>query len=223
MLIILTGNSIVTICAGKSDLFDQVSSEFKAAEKKDGFIAGILYSIFRRKITDYDEVVRVLEQRETVMEEIPVGTARPSFLEDIFYFKKEIQKLHGNLWHFTRVIKAIKNNKVQLGDSKEAYLPLFSILYDESTYLFETSENVRNNLLSLIELHINTVSVGLNRVMRILAVITVLGLVPNIISGLLGENLIDSPYSITISETFFLEISIMLLALYAFYRRGWLR
>ncbi len=121
------------------------------------------------------------------------------------------------------MLKDIRSGKVPPGGLKEGYLPLFGILYDESTYLFETSENVRDNLISLIDLHINTVSVGLNRVMKILAVITSLGLIPTIINGLFGENLIDSPYSVRISEVFFLELSIMLLAAYAFYRRGWLR
>jgi Mg2+ and Co2+ transporter CorA len=222
MLIILADNYIATISAGKSELFDQVSGEGPVMEKEE-FIISILYSIFRMKIMDYDDVVRLLEQRAIAMEELPASLVRSSFLEDTFYFKKEIQKIHGNLWHFTQVLKAIRSNKVPLGGLKEKYLPLFSILYDESIYLFETSENVRDNLISLIELHINTVSVGLNRVMRILAVITSLGLIPSIISGLFGDNLVDSPYSVTISEIFFLEVSIMLLAAYAFYRCGWLR
>jgi Mg2+ and Co2+ transporter CorA len=179
--------------------------------------------IFRRKIIDYDEVVRLLEQRAIAMEEIPVGKVPPSFLEDTFHFKKEIQKIHGNLWHFTQVIKTISSGKVLIGGLKDGYLPLFGILYDESIYLFETSENVRDNLISLIEFHINTVSVGLNKVMRILAVITSIGLIPSIISGLFGVNLVDSPYPVSIMEVFFLELSMMLLAAYAFYRRGWLK
>jgi Mg2+ and Co2+ transporter CorA len=223
MLIILADNYIATISAGKSELFDQVSGDDSVKEIKEEFIPSILYSIFRRNIRDYDEVVRLLEHRAIAMEELPAGTARPSFLEETFYFKKEVQKIHGDLWHFTRVLKAIRSGKAQPGGLKEEFLPLFNILYDESIYLYETSENVRNDLISLIELHINTVSVGLNRVMRILAVITSLGLIPSIINGLFGENLTDSPYSITITEIFFLEVSIMLLASYAFYRRGWLR
>ena len=223
MLIILADNYIVTISAGKSELFDLVSSDSSIKEKKEEFIPGILYAIFRSNISDYDEIVRLLEHRAIAMEELPAGMSHPSFLEATFYFKKEVQKIHGDLWHFTQVLKAIRSGKVPLGPLKEEYLSLFGILYDESTYLFETSENVRGNLISLIELHINTVSVGLNRVMRILAVITSIGLIPSIINGLFGENLTDSPYSVTITEIFFLEISIMLLAAYAFYRRGWLR
>jgi magnesium transporter len=223
MLIILADNYIATISAGKSELFDQVSGDGSVKEKKEEFIPSILYSIFRRNIMDYDEVVRLLEHRSIALEELPAGMARPSFLEETFYFKKEVQKIHRDLWHFTRVLKAIRSWKVQPGGLKEEFLSLFNILYDESTYLYETSENVRGNLISLIELHINTISVGLNRVMRILAVITSIGLIPSIINGLFGENLIDSPYSMTITEIFFLEVSIMLLAAYAFYRRGWLR
>ncbi|VVB90344.1 Cobalt/magnesium transport protein CorA [uncultured archaeon] len=222
MLIILADNYIATISADKSEIFDQVISDGPVMEKEE-FIVSILYSIFRRKITDYDEIVRLFEQRVIAMEELPAGLARPSFLGDTFYFKKDIQIIHSNLWHFTQVLKAVRSSKIPAGGLKESYLPLFGILYDESTYLFETSENVRDNLISLIDLHINTVSVGLNKVMRILAVITSLGLIPSIISGLFGVNLIDSPYPVRISEVFFLELSIMLLAAYAFYRRGWLR
>jgi magnesium transporter len=223
MLIILADNYIATISAGKSLLFDQVCGDGSIKEIKEEFISSIMYAIFRRNITDYDDVVRHLEHRAITMEELPAGMARPAFLEETFYFKKEVQKIHGDLWHFTQVLKAISSGKVQPVGLKEEFLPLFNILYDESTYLYETSENVRDDLISLIELHINTTSVGLNRVMRILAVITSIGLIPSIINGLFGENLIDSPYSMTISEIFFLEVSIMLLAAYAFYRHGWLR
>ncbi len=223
MLIILDDNHIATISAGKSDLFDQVSIDGSIRENKEEFIPGILYAIFRKNMTDYDEVVRLLEHRAIAMEERPAGMINPSFLEETFYFKKEIHNIHSDLWHFTQVVKALRSGKVPHGGLKEEFLPLFNILYDESTYLYETSENVRDDLVSLIDLHINTVSVGLNRVMRILAVITSLGLIPSIINGLLGENLTDSPYAMTITEIFFLETSIMLLAAYAFYRHGWLR
>lgn len=182
-----------------------------------------MYSILKRKVRDYEDIVRCLEQKTTALEDLPVGKARPSFLEDTFYLKKEIQKIHSNLWHFKQVLDAMKTRKVALHGLNDEHLSLFDILYDESVYLFETSENIKDNLISLIELHINTVSFGLNKVMRLLAVITSLALIPSIISGLLGENLIDSPYNVSIYEIFFLVISLMTLAVYAFYRHDWLK
>ncbi|MGB8216875.1 MAG: CorA family divalent cation transporter [Candidatus Methanoperedens sp.] len=219
MLISWANNYIVTISSEKSELFDVVRDGL--AVKDDDFIVRILYSIFSRKISDYEEIVRSMEQNITAMEELPVGQIHP-FLENSFYFKKEIQKIHSNLLHFKQVLGIIRTRKILPG-LRDEYHSLFGILFDESVYLSETSENIRDNLFSLIDLRINTVSVGLNRVMRILAVITSLGLIPSIISGLFGQNLLDSPYHVRLPEVFFLEIFIMSLTAYAFYRRGWLR
>jgi Mg2+ and Co2+ transporter CorA len=219
MLISWANNYIVTISNDKSELFDQISDGL--AVKNEDFIVAILYSIFNRKVSDYEEIVRLMEQNITALEELPVGQMHP-FLESSFYFKKEIQKVHSNLLHFKQVLGAIRTRKILPG-LKDEYNSLFGILQDESVYLSETSDNIRDNLISLIDLRINTVSVGLSRVMRILAVITSLGLIPAIISELLGENLIDSPYPVRLPEVLFLELFIMSLTAYAFYRRGWLR
>jgi Mg2+ and Co2+ transporter CorA len=219
MLISWAGNYIVTISNDKSELFDQICDGL--AVKDDDFIVRILYSIFSRKINDYEEIVRLMEQNITAMEELPVGQMHP-FLENSFHFKKEIQNFHSNLLHFKQVLGIIRTRKILPG-LRDEYHSLFGILHDESVYLSETSENIRDNLFSLIDLRINTVSVQLSRVMRILAVITSLGLIPSIISGLFGQNLIDSPYPVRLSEIFFLELFIMSLTAYAFYRRGWLR
>ncbi|VVB97477.1 Cobalt/magnesium transport protein CorA [uncultured archaeon] len=219
ILITWANNYIVTISSEKSELFDLISDGLEV--KDEDFFARILYSIFSRKINDYEEIVRSMEQNITALEELPVGQMHP-FLERSFFFKKEIQKIHSNLLHFKQLVGTIRTRKILPG-MKDEYPSLFGILYDESVYLSETADTIRNNLISLIDLRINTVSVGLSRVMRILAVITSLGLIPSIISGLFGENLIDSPYQVRLSEIFFLELSMMLLTAYAFYRRGWLR
>ncbi len=219
MLITWADNYILTISGDKSELFDLIADGL--AVKNEDFIIRILYLIFSRKINDYEEIIRSLEQNITVLEELPVRQMQP-FFERSFYFKKEIQKIHSNLLHFKQVLGSISKRKI-LPSFKDEYPSLFDILFDESVYLSETSDTIRDNLISLIDLRINTVSVGLSRVMRILAVITSIGLIPSIISGLLGENLIDSPYPVRLPEVFFLTLSIMILIAYAFYRRGWLR
>lgn len=89
--------------------------------------------------------------------------------------------------------------------------------------MYETAQNIRESLISLIELHINTVSYDMNRVMKVLAVITCLGLVPTVIGGLLGVNLIDVPYPLRISDIVFMIFSLMLMGVYTFYKMGWLR
>jgi Mg2+ and Co2+ transporter CorA len=222
LLIVCANTYIATICTGKSELFDQVINEGLPL-KGEEFIIRVLYGIFKRKIKDYEAIVHALEEKTAALEDLPVGKTTPLFLDETFHLKKEIQKIHNNLWHFKQVLGYTKAKKVALRGITEEHLNLFDILYDESAYMFETSQNVKDSLISLIELHINTVSFEMNKVMRVLAVITCLALIPTIIGGLLGENLIDNPYPVTIFEIFFLVISLMLLGGYAFYRRGWLR
>ncbi|HEY9247262.1 MAG TPA: CorA family divalent cation transporter, partial [Candidatus Methanoperedens sp.] len=218
ILLTWANNYILTISNEKSDFFDLISNTMPV---KEDFIIKILYSIFSKKISDYEDILRSMEQNMAALEELPVGRMHP-FLERSFFLKKEILKIHSNLLHFKQVLGAIRTKKILPGLNDE-YFSLFGILFDESVFLSETSNTIRDNLISLIDLRINTESVGLSRVMKILAVITSIGLIPSIISGLFGENLMDSPYPVRLAEIFFLELSIMLLAAYAFYSRGWLR
>ncbi len=69
----------------------------------------------------------------------------------------------------------------------------------------------------------NTNMYSMTRVMRVLAVLTCLALIPSTIGGLLGENLIDAPFNITMPEVGLITIGLMLIALYSFYKMGWLR
>jgi len=184
----------------------------------------VVFSVLRRKIREYEEIVQALEHATAKLEEEPVGRTRKEFLEEAFQLKKDMHKALYNLWHFRQVLDSIRNRPAAgAGESNEEVRGLLGELYQEAQYLYETLENVKDSVMSLIELHINTVSLDMNRVMRVLAVITALSLIPAIIGGLLGQNLVDQPYQVTIYEIFFVVFSLMLLGLYAFWRKGWLR
>jgi magnesium transporter len=221
MLVIYADKKIFTISTGKSDLFDRARKE---RWPMGGYLSlAALYAILRCKIRDYEEIVRAIETRTLDLEAIPVNKTYPRFLEETFQFRKDIQKTVNNLWHFKQVLEYAKLNRVALKGFKEEHLAYLDILQGETDYMYETAQNIRESLHSLIDLHINTVSYDINRVMKILAVITCLGLIPAIIGGLLGVNLIDEPYHMTIQEVFFLVFSLMVLGSYAFYKLGWLR
>jgi Mg2+ and Co2+ transporter CorA len=63
----------------------------------------------------------------------------------------------------------------------------------------------------------------MNRVMRVLAVVSVLGLIPSVIGGLFGMNLSDTPWPFTLPQVAFAVIFGMVLCLYLFFVKGWLR
>jgi Mg2+ and Co2+ transporter CorA len=59
--------------------------------------------------------------------------------------------------------------------------------------------------------------------MRVLAVVSVLGLIPSVIGGLFGMNLADNPWPFTLPQVAFSVCLGMIVALYLFFIKGWLR
>ncbi len=222
LLVICARDNVITISPGRTDLFERVVAE-GLAMPGESFNVRVLYSIFRRKLHDYAEIIRAFEHRAAALEDAHVGSIGPDFLHTTFHLKTEINRTLRNLWHLRSVLASLRAHKVSLLHIKDENLQQLAVLHDEADYLHQTMVQVRDTLVSLIELHINKVSYDTNRVMKVLAVITSLALIPTVIGGLLGENLADSPYHVTIFEIAFLVLSLMLLALYGYWRKGWLR
>ena len=176
MLIVFDEKKIITLSRGKSQIFDKISSvlsnEISNKPFKDNeFTDKILYSLLQQKLKDYSDVVQKIEEKTNEFEQIPVDEPSSKFLEKTFYFKKEILKVNSNLWHFQNVLQKlteIKNIKQFRIDNSDE----FDNLSAESGYLYKTTQNIKESLDSLIELHTNTVSYDMNRVMKVIAVIT---------------------------------------------------
>jgi Mg2+ and Co2+ transporter CorA len=227
MLVVFNEEKIITLSRGKSQIFDTIScvlsNEISKIKIKDNeFTDKVLYSLLQQKLKDYSDIVQEIEEETIKFEQIPVDETSSKFLEKTFYFKKEILKVNGNLWHFQNVllklkdIKIIEQFRIDNGDA-------FANLYAESGYLYNTIQNIKESLDSLIELHTNTVDYDMNRVMKVIAVITCLAVIPATVGGLLGVNLVEGNFSIKFTELFFIISSSMLLGIYAFYKMKWLK
>lgn len=222
LLIVCQYDRIVTICTGRSSLFDDLVKEGLAVDG-EAFAVRALYMIVKHKVQDGENIVRAFEHKTVRLEQLPVGKTPPTFLEDTFHLRKDVLMVAKNLWHLRQVLDSLRTRKVTLEGIKDEHLHLFDILYDESDYLYETADNITESLSSLRDLHINTISYEMTRVMRILAVITCLALVPSTIGGLLGENILGIPFKINLGEVALIVVSLMVLELYTFYKMGWLR
>lgn len=222
VVIICSRSFIATLSLGPFSFSDQLVEERRAL-LKESFSIQILYSILKRKIDDYKEILQKLEKIVAGLEDLPGDRKPPKFLDTTFQLKKMIQKQGYNISHFAQVLDQTVKNKVSLQGASEGSSSPFILLHSEAESLKDLCHNIRDNITSLIELQLNKVSFDLNRVMKLLAVITCLAVIPTIIGGLLGQNLKDQPYNITIDEIFFFVISIMLIGIYVFYRKGWLK
>jgi Mg2+ and Co2+ transporter CorA len=224
MLIVCSGANIVTISRECSEEFDEI---LKIASKRPDhdkhMTVTILYSIMDYIIRNYKTIVQEIERELIFLENIPKDEHPADFLETTFHLKKEVTRLSSSLHHLREVVDIITSKRVPLEGFDKGWEDLFDILLDETGYLYETTQNSKENLLSLIDLHINMTSYEMNKVMRFLAVITCLALIPTVIGGMLGMNILGIPASVQLWQVVSMTMVLMSAVAWTFYKLDWLR
>ena len=74
-----------------------------------------------------------------------------------------------SLRHLREIMTAVASGRLPLEGFDRRDEKIYESLRDRAVYLHETAENARENLISLIDLYINTTSYQINRVMRVIA------------------------------------------------------
>jgi Mg2+ and Co2+ transporter CorA len=223
LLVICHKRNIITVSKSKSDLFSQIIEKAKKIHSpEEPVVVTILYTILKYILEKDKQIIAALERELMILESIPLKNRPAGFLETTFHLRKEVNQLVPSLLHLKEIISMITSKRVPLEGFSERHENIFDILMDEATYLHETASNARDNLQSLIDLYINTTSFETNKVMRVIAVITCLGIVPAVM-GLLGSNIMGNPWDIQLWQVFAVLGILMLAMGWIFYRLGWLK
>ncbi|MGB9601597.1 MAG: magnesium transporter CorA family protein [Verrucomicrobiia bacterium] len=226
VLLIAGDNILLTLSKNPTGLVEDIANSTFPAEQLEGlsFLQKMLLIILQNVVNKNEAVAGKYEDELRGLEEIPVRESRQQFFEHTFQLKKELSALAADLWRLKRILN-------EMSDAGELSSELMSEkmrnhiknLTEDVEYLYETVVNIREGVLSVIELHLNVVSFEMNRVMRVLAVVSVLGLIPGVVGGMLGMNLIDNPWKFTLPQVVFFVVFSMISCLYIFFIKGWLR
>ena len=225
LLLLATSKTLFTFSGHSTDLQAEVAATFsRVSVPESPFPSRVVLAFLRVVLDRNEEVVGHFERELARLEEVPVRESRPDFLERTFRLKKELSAAQSDLWRLKGLLAALAENRATLpGIGAEARELFLRGLVNDAEYLYETVVNTREGLLSLIDLHLNVVSFEMNRVMRVLAMVSVLGLIPAVIGGLLGMNLVDNPWPFTLPQIAFGVLTAMTFCFYFFFVKGWLR
>jgi Mg2+ and Co2+ transporter CorA len=160
----------------------------------------------------FDEQVRQFEVQESAR-----------FLNETSRLRSEISTTMLDIWHLKAVVRALADGKTTLRGidlKEEKYL---DDLLAETESLYETINKTKEELKGLIELHINQKSFETNVFLKLLAVVSFLGLIPSVAGGLLGMNVVGNPWPVTLGQVAFGVVMAMAASLYVFAVKGWLR
>jgi Mg2+ and Co2+ transporter CorA len=216
---------VLSLARSSTHVIERIAAPAPAAEEeaeKVPFTIHMLGLVLEQVVTQNEKLVGVFEQELRALEDVPIRESSPAFFERTFQLKKELSATQADLWRLKGVLADLAAGRA-FAVKSEATNELFRRLTTDAEYLHETVVNVRDESLSVLELHLNIVSFDMNRVMRVLAVVSVLGLIPAVIGGLFGMNLVDNPWPFTLPQIAFVVGFGMVLCFYFFLVKGWLR
>jgi len=223
VLLICSGSGIITVSKRKTDLFEKVLETVQKRQVIGSLVISVLYGVLEQMVIGYRSIVSEIEMEVLRMEGIPRSKLPKDFLEKTFQLNKEVSRLGSNIMHLKEILGTILVKKIQLEGFNESASQSFAVLEGEASYLNETVQHLKENLRSIIDLYINRTSFETNKILKILAVITTLGVIPAIVGGLLGQNLLDVPFSAYLWQIVLLVGIGMAFVFYIFVKLGWLK
>jgi Mg2+ and Co2+ transporter CorA len=179
--------------------------------------------IIRLVLARNEELTGRLERTARQLEELPARESPESFFGQTIRLKRILTTAKGDLWRLRGLLEMLADGRRLLPGLGPDQRESIAQLIEEADYLYETVDNIRESVLSLIELHIDIAAHDTNRFMRLLAIVTTLALIPAVVGGLLGMNLSEAPWPVTLGQVAFGTLVLTLGVLYTFMAKGWLR
>ncbi len=187
------------------------------------FPTRMTYAFVRVLLERYHDVQRRFEDELRRLEDVPAKVGGAGFFEDCFSLERELTATRGDLWRLKGVLASLSEGKVRIQGQRDDDREFLRGISEEAESLHEAISTFRESLVSLMDLHMNVASFEMNKGMRLLAILSALGLLPAVVGGLLGMNLAGNPWPATLPQVAFGVLWGMALAVYLFFIKGWIR
>jgi Mg2+ and Co2+ transporter CorA len=223
-LVVLTSKGkLVTISQPLDGFFSLILNRARRQKQIPGPLDfAVLFSILDHITEQYKAIVGDLEAELLGLENIPEGGTPRNFLEVTFQMRREVNRLVSSLFHLKEVITVIVSKGGPFFGLDRKQKGILDAILAETIYVHESAENLLENVMALIDLHINTTSYQMNRVMKVIAIITTITLIPTTIGQMLGMNILDAPWPLFLWQIVTITLLAMLSVAYIFYKLGWL-
>ncbi len=223
VLLVGTAENVVVLCRQITDLEQRVETHLHKLDAKTPRMNRAMFALIAEIVRANTEVIEQLELTLGRIEADQPTLGDVVFLSRTFELRADILKVRSSLKHLINTIRDLREGKIPIAGVSSVDSELFRYLADDTGDLFDAIEDLRESLQSLVDLRLNVSSFQMNRVMRLLALLTALALIPATIGGLLGMNVSDAPWSVSLLQVAFGVAFGMSLSLYLFAIKGWLR
>ena len=208
------------------DVFTLLRERLKTANSKIRQRSAdyLCYSLLDLIVDHYFVVMEKLGERIEQVEDIVTRGGDSRALAHITHLRKELIVLKRNFSPVREVINGfLRSDSPLLEDRHTKY---YKDIYDHIIQATELSENYRDVIVSMQDLHVNNVNLRLNEVMKVMAIVTCVLAPATVIGGIFGMNFDIIPgahqelgFYMAIVAMFLIPI----IMIYIFWQRGWFK
>lgn len=183
----------------------------------------LCYVLLDMIVDHYFIVMEKLGERIEDVEEEVTRANNPQALAHITHLRKELIILKRNFSPVREVVNGFLRSESELLEDR--HTKYYKDVYDHIVQAIDLSENYRDVMVSLQDLHINNVNLKMNEVMKVMAIVTCLMAPATVIGGIFGMNFDNNVDFFHQKWGFYTAVSLMLIfpigMLMIFRKRGW--
>jgi magnesium transporter len=215
---------VVTFQVGQRDVFDPVRERIRNHSLICTMGADFLaYSLLDTLVDGYFPIVESLGDALEELEERVVAGKIERNAGAIHVIRRQLLNLHRILWQQRDSINSLMRGESRfIGQGMRVYL---RDAYDHAVQILDLAESFREMAVSLMEVHLSSVSNRLNEVMRVLTVISTIFIPLTFLVGVYGMNFDHMPelhWRWAYPALWCVMIAIGVFMFAAFRRRGWI-
>ncbi|MBX4259368.1 magnesium/cobalt transporter CorA [Clostridium estertheticum] len=203
-------NYIITIHYGENKsikkIMNDINNGLSIVSNGSDFV---LYNILDDAIDQLFVVTDKVEEKINFLEEESMNNPVQSTLNNIMKIKKTVIKLRRVVSPLREVLNTLLRHDDIITEKYRVY---FTDIYDHALRIYDLIESDHEMVTSCLELYSSQLSNSMNKVMKVLTIITTIMMPLTIITGIYGMNFQDMPelhykygYFITIFIMFFIS------------------
>lgn len=223
--LILLENTVLSFTNTASmDLFERIrvkleNGQSRLREKHADFL---FYNLLDTIVDDYFSVIERIGVQIEDIEERVIRHPNKRTLVQLNNFRQKAGAIRRAIMPTRDLINSILKSENQLIENKSRQY--FKDVYDHILQANETTDSYRDLIMNLQSLYINQVSLKMNEIMKVLAIVTALFAPLTLIAGIYGMNFDNMPELHT-RYGYFITLAVMavlvLLMLFIFKKRKW--
>ena len=154
----------------------------------------LLFELADAIVADYMPCLDALDETANDLEDEVFNNPKKETLPRIFTLKRAAIQLRRTLSPQREVLNRLARDEYRVIDAKERIY--FRGVYDHLVRLHDINEGLRDLIGGALDIYLSAASNRLNEVMRILTLVTVLGLPLTFLTGFFGMNFFGASYEI---------------------------